>query len=144
MDPDGRILFTRVIGDADAGWWTMAADGTDDVLLLRISDLGVPPTDLPFTGLALQPLGGAAIVPPPWTPVAAAPAGPAAATPSPTPIPDLATGFSWAGTTTTSDGSPLGETATRLADGRILITEGCGPAPSCTTRRLGPSARPAR
>lgn len=130
--PDGRILFTRVSGGAAdggaAGWWTMAADGTDLAILVPASAIGVAVEDLGSTRPALQPLGGAAIVPLPWTPVPAIAVGPPAPTPSPTPTPDLAPGFSWAGAPTTKEDSQLGETATLLNDGRVLITEGCGTA----------------
>lgn len=128
---DGRILFSRTSGGAGgaaAGWWTMNADGTDPVLLESAKVIGVEPTAISGTRPAWQPLGGSAIVPPPWTPATAVTVGPPAPTPSPTPIPDLAPGFSWAGTTATAEGRPLGDTATLLADGRVLITQACGTA----------------
>jgi Tol biopolymer transport system component len=122
---DGRILFARASGAA-AGWWTMNADGSDPALLVSAAAIGVEPSGIDGTHPAWQPIGGSAIVPPPWTPATAITVGPPAPTPSPTPTPDLAPGFSWAGTTATKASSPLGETATLLVDGRVLITESCG------------------
>lgn len=128
---DGRILFTRGPGSADAaapGWWTMAADGTDATILVSAAAIGLDAQELEWSRPSLQPLGGPAIAPPPWTPVPAIAVGPPASTPSPTPTPDLAPGFTWAAVPTTKEDSPLGETATLLNDGRVLVTEGCGTA----------------
>ena len=106
--PDGRLLFARSTGGADAaGWWTMAADGTRASLLVAASSLGLDPDFLLHSRPILQPLGGNAIAPLPWTPRPATAVGPAAPTPEPTPTPDLANGFSWAGTTTVDQGGPL-------------------------------------
>ncbi len=87
-----------------------------------------------------QPIGGAALAPLPWTPAPAIAVGPAAPTPSPTPIPDLGPGFSWAGTVATTEDGPLGETVTKLADGRILMTEGCGTAAALYDPATGTSS----
>ena len=100
---DGRILFTRGAGGAGsaaAGWWAMDPDGANATLVVSRASIGVSPEDLPFTYPAWQPIGGPAIVPPPWTPAEATVVGPPAPTPSPTATPDLAPGFSWTGTAT--------------------------------------------
>jgi WD40 repeat protein len=126
--PDGWILFTRLAGGAGsaaAGWWTMDADGARAILMVSRAQVGVSPEELAFTYPAMQSMGGPAIVPPPWTPATATTVGPPAPTPSPTPTPDLAPGFSWTGSATAGDGTPFGDTATRLADGRVLVTAGC-------------------
>ena len=120
--PDGHILFTRAASrGASPGWWTMDAAGGQPTAS------GFGPGMLGLSRPARQPIGGASIVPLPWTPaVPAIVVGPAAPTPAPTPIPDLAAGFSWTGEPTIADETPLGQTATRLLDGRVLVTEGCG------------------
>ncbi|MFL5680344.1 MAG: kelch repeat-containing protein [Chloroflexota bacterium] len=126
---DGRILFTRTAGGgADAGWWTADADGANAAILVRSSAIGLSGDDLVASRPALQPLGGPSIVPPPWKPAPAVAVGPPAPTPTPTPTPDLAAGFTWTGTPATKDDSPLGEKATLLADGRVLVTGGCSTA----------------
>jgi Tol biopolymer transport system component len=128
---DGRILFTRGSLDADSGdsgWWTMDADGSDVTLLASAATIGVAPEAIADTQPAWQPIGGPAIAALPWTPAPAIAVGPAAPTPSPTAAPDLAPGFTWAGSPSTTEDGPLGETATKLADGRVLITAGCGTA----------------
>jgi dipeptidyl aminopeptidase/acylaminoacyl peptidase len=123
---DGRILFTRVAvspGGAP-GWWTMDADGSHQTLLMSPSAIGLPPDALQGSNPRLQPLGGPAIVAPPWTPAPAVAVGPPAPTPSASPTPDLAAGFTWTGAQTTKDGAA--DTATLLDDGRVLVTMGCG------------------
>ena len=128
---DGRILFTRGsrgTDDGDPGWWTMDADGSNAVLLASAAAIGVDPGAVAATHPAWQPVGGPATAALPWTPAPPIAVGPAAPTPSPSPAPDLAPGFSWAGTPTTEGDGTLGETATKLADGRVLLTEGCGTA----------------
>ena len=55
---------------------------------------------------------------PPGTAIAV---GPPAPTPSPTATPSLAPGFAWTGALTSQDGGPAGQTATLLADGRVLM-----------------------
>ena len=127
---DGRILFTRssASGGGTPGWWTVDADGTNAHVLVPSSAIGLAADDLAGTGPAIQPLGGPPVVPPSWKPAPAIAVGPAAPTPTPTPVPDLAPGFTWTGAPTAGDGGPLGETATLLRDGRVLVTEGCGTA----------------
>jgi len=88
----------------------------------------VDPGAVAVTHPVWQPVGGPAIAALPWTPAPAIAVGPAAPTPTPSPIPDLAPGFTLAGTPTTDEDGPLGETATKLADGRVLVTQGCGTA----------------
>ena len=53
------------------------------------------------------------------------PTSPPAPTPPATPKPDLSTGFSWTGSMHATEGGPLRETATLLADGGVLVTGGC-------------------
>ncbi len=115
---DGRILYTRgtrVADDVDQGWWTMDADGSKAALLASTSTINAAPFDIEVTDPVWQPVGGPAIAALPWTPSEASTIGPAAPTPSPSPVPDLAPGFTWAGTPTTTEDGPLGETATKLA-----------------------------
>ena len=54
-------------GSAAAGWWAMDADGANATLVVSQGAIGVSPEDLAFTYPAWQPIGGPAIVPPPWT-----------------------------------------------------------------------------
>ena len=89
--PDGRILFVRGSSGADNGgsldFWTMNADGTQAAELARgmmAGDEFAAWTQAP----AWQPVGGAAIVPPPWTATTATPVGPPPPTPAATPAPD--------------------------------------------------------
>ena len=126
---DGRILFARASSGA-GGWWTMDADGTNVAPLLSAAAIGVAPESVGYTVPAWQQIGGAAMVPPPWTPSTAITVGPPAPTPSPTPTPDLAPGFSWTASPVMPDGTALGNTATRLSDGRVLVTAGCSTAAS--------------
>jgi Tol biopolymer transport system component len=126
--PDGRILFTRgsdfFPNGGDLGFWTMDADGGNAAELIA----GVMPgdADLRWAGApAWQPIGGRSIVPPPWTPSTATSVGPPPPTPPATPKPDLSAGFSWTGSMRATEAGPLGETATLLADGRVLVTGGC-------------------
>ena len=114
--------------EGDPGWWTMDADGSNAALLAAAATIGVHPGAVAVTHPAWQPVGGPAIAALPWTPAPAIAVGPAAPTPSPSPVPDLAPGFTLAGTPTTDEDGPLGETSTKLADGRVLVTEGCGTA----------------
>ena len=126
--PDGRILFARgssgASGEGALSFWTMDADGTNAAELAAAKALGA--TAESFQGMpAWQPAGGPATVALPWTPAPAIALGPPAPTPSPTPTPDLAAGFSWTGSTISTEDGPLGETATLLVDGRVLVSGGC-------------------
>jgi Tol biopolymer transport system component len=124
--PDGHILSARrPAGGREAGWWVMDPDGGNETLLVGASALGLDSDAVAQSFPAIQPLGGEAIVAPPWTPAAAVAVGPPAATPTPTPVPDLGPGFAWTGTTTVADGN-MPTTATLLTDGRVLVTAGCG------------------
>jgi hypothetical protein len=122
--PDGRIMFVRgssAAGNSSApGFWTMDADGTNPAQLMPAMLAG--DEDPMWTrGPIWQPIGGPAIVPPPWNPSTSTAVGPPPPTPVATPTPTLATGFSWTGSMSTAGT----DTATRLADGRVLITKGC-------------------
>jgi Tol biopolymer transport system component len=123
---DGRILFTRLPGGAGGapGWWTVDADGSNATAVLSSSAIGVSNEDLEFTIPALQPLGGLAIVPAPWTPDPIVAVGPPPPTPAATPAPDLGAGFSVTGAQATN--SSAADTATLLEDGRVLVTAACG------------------
>jgi dipeptidyl aminopeptidase/acylaminoacyl peptidase len=63
--PDGRILFVRT-GGTSPGWWTMDSDGTDAALLISDAVVGAAANDFRPTAPTWQPVGGAAIVSPPW------------------------------------------------------------------------------
>ncbi|MEA2606527.1 MAG: hypothetical protein QOI00_1284, partial [Chloroflexota bacterium] len=65
---------------------------------------------------------------PPWTAAPGIAVGPPAPTPSPTPTPPLSPGFAWTGSASIDSGGPLGQTATLLGDGRVLLAGGCGTA----------------
>jgi len=129
--PDGRILFVRgssgAGSDGAPGFWTMDADGTNAAQL--IPGMMIGDEDPIWTqGPVWQPTGGPSIVPPPWKPAPATPVGPPPPTPSPTPTPALSSGFSWTGSMNTTENGSTSETATKLADGRVLITRGCSTA----------------
>jgi Tol biopolymer transport system component len=125
--PDGRILFVRgSVGAGNVGspaFWTMDADGTNAAQLMPGAVTGATSGDP-----AWQPAGGPSIVPPPWNPSPANLVGPPPPTPSATPIPALAPGFSWTGSMNTANNGPLRGGATKLADGRVLLTGGCSTA----------------
>ena len=87
--------------------------------------VGVAPAEVQFTFPTWQPIGGAAIVPPPWKAAASVAVGPPAPTPVPSPIPSLSPGFAWTGSMVANEGGPLGQSATLLADGRVLFAGGC-------------------
>jgi Galactose oxidase, central domain/WD40-like Beta Propeller Repeat len=129
--PDGRILFVRGSSGAGNGgsidFWTMDADGAKAAELapgMLAGDENAAWTQAP----AWQPIGGPAIVPPPWTATTATPVGPPPPTPAATPTPALSPGFAWTGSMHSTLDGPLRETATRLADGRVLVTVGCSTA----------------
>jgi Tol biopolymer transport system component len=129
--PDGRLLFARGAGffpnGGALGFWIMDADGSNPARL--IPGMMAGDEDPIWTqGPVWQPIGGPAIVPPPWTPSTATSVGPPPPTPSATPTPDLSPGFSWTGSMTSAVDSPFGDTATLLADGRVLVTIGCSTA----------------
>jgi WD40 repeat protein len=125
--PDGRLMFTRLPGSSGAaGWWTMDADGSNQTALLSSSAIGLADDELERTAPAVQPLGGPAIVPLPWTTQPIVAVGPPAPTPSATPMPDLGAGFTLTGAQTTNNGAA--DTATLLDDGRVLVTAACGTA----------------
>ncbi|HEV8403099.1 MAG TPA: kelch repeat-containing protein [Candidatus Limnocylindrales bacterium] len=118
--PDGRILFVRT-----SGWWTVDADGSNAALIVATKALVAAAGDIDQTRPTWQPLGGSAIVPPPWTAATAIAVGPPAPTPSPTAVPSLAPGFAWTGVAGSAGGSPVGQTATLLEDGRVLFAGSC-------------------
>jgi len=127
--PDGRILFVRGSSGAGSngapGFWTMDADGSRGAELVPGMMSGEE--DPMWTpGPVWQPTGGPSIVPPPWTPAPGIAVGPPPPTPSPTPTPALSPGFSWTGSMDTTAGASTGDTATKLADGRVLVTQACG------------------
>jgi WD40 repeat protein len=128
--PDGRILYVQGSGSDGflPGFRTLDPATGTGTLLVSADALGIPADELAQVRAALQPVGGEAIVAPPWSPQTAVDVGPAAPTPSPTPVPDLGPGFAWTGAPPATPDGSLGATATRLADGRVLVTELCGTA----------------
>jgi hypothetical protein len=104
----------------------MNADGSDPAPLVPPSAIGVAADDLEWTAPAIQLLGGLAIAPAPWRIEPIVAVGPPAPTPSATPMPDLAAGFTATAPQTTTDRAA--DTATLLADGRVLVTPTCGTA----------------
>ena len=60
-----------------------------------------------------------------------------AASPTATPSGDLGAGFTWTGSPEGGNGNPLGETATLLHDGRVLVTEPCGTTAELYDPRTG-------
>jgi len=127
--PDGRILFSRGTGfvpdGGEPGFWTMDADGSNAARLMPSVLSG---NEWPGSLPVWQPAGGPAIVPPPWNPAPATPAGPPPPTPAPTPPPPLASGFAWTDSMPVAEDAHAGDTATRLADGRVLVTRDCSKA----------------
>ena len=126
---DGRILFAKNVvdpgGARGVSFWTMDADGTNATLLVPVDTVGIGDDEFPPVRVVPQPLGGPAIA------AIAKPAAPAVSVgpPPPTPTPpELASGFSWTGTSLLKQDGLMGETATLLTDGHVLVTSGCGTA----------------
>jgi Tol biopolymer transport system component len=123
--PDGRILFIRKDSAADdvpVAFWTMDGDGGNAAELIPATVTGAVHADPLW-----QPTGGSAVVPPPWNPSTPTSVGPPAPTPLPTPIPELAPGFSWTGSMAPPEGDYGVETAALLQDGRVLVIRACDP-----------------
>jgi WD40 repeat protein len=126
--PDARILFLRGFGTdgtADApALWTMDADGAHPAeLVANVSTGGQDP--MWTYGPAWQPVGGPAVISPPWTASAATPVGPPPPTPAATPSPALSSGFSPTGSISGGADDATTDTATVLVDGRVLTTTTC-------------------
>jgi WD40 repeat protein len=126
---DGRILFAKksvgVSGPNRVSFWTMDADGANATMLMPAEAVRVGDDEFPPVRVVPQPLGGPAIQAPRRPDAPGVAVGPPAPTPTP---PELAPGFSWTGTSAIKQDGPMGETATLLADGRVLVIAGCGTA----------------
>ena len=142
--PDGRILFVRP-GGASPGWWTMNADGTDAALLIADAEVGPVAANFSSTaGPTWQPVGGAALVPPPWKAATGVAVGPPAPTPVPTPVPAACARLR----VDRLDGAPprvvhSAKRRLRLPMGACSSRGAAARLPSCTTRRPARSRRPA-
>jgi hypothetical protein len=138
--PDGRILYTRSAADNDdtaAGWFIMDADGSNAARVMSAAEIGVKPLELAWTRPVWQPRGGAAIVASPGAPRTPVAVGPPAPTPRPFAPEELAAGFSWTGVPAFGDGADEDVNATRLADGRVLVTTSCSKAAQLYDPRTG-------
>jgi WD40 repeat protein len=122
---DGRILFAKKNVDAGGpngvSFWTMDADGTDATMLVPVDITGILDDEFPPVRAVPQPLGGPAIAANPRPGAPAIAVGPTPPTPTP---PELGPRFSWTGSMD-AEFSPLGVTATLLADGRVLFVGSC-------------------
>jgi Tol biopolymer transport system component len=130
--PDGRILFFRGPGANATGapaLWVMNADGTGAAELIPAAGIGDPKLDFGWPLPAWQPIGGPALVPMPWTPLPAVPVGPPQPTAPATPQPSVSAGFGWTGSMGTPEDMSGSDTATLLADGRVLVIHPCNRVP---------------
>jgi Tol biopolymer transport system component len=130
--PDGRVLYARNVngGESPISFWVMDASGGNNAELISGDATGaVASSDQFLAPMApqWQATGGPAIVPPPWNPATATIAGPPAPTPEPTPTPEMAAGFSLTGSLQEMESHSGVDTATRLNDGRVLISKICDP-----------------
>lgn len=102
-------------------------------LLVVVGGLATGAGGFRFTAWVPLTPSDAVPVPPEPSPTATSTSSPSVsptlsptAMPDPAPTPDLAPGFSLAGTSTFGAGASQERPATKLADGRVLVTESCG------------------